>query len=84
MGCKQEQKFLVAKSKDHFPEKTLPKNYNRVHLNTMSKYFGKSMVGKHLPFNQIAISSTGSPIVGWKTKNNVRDVSFPSIGTEPL
>lgn len=35
------------------------------------------------PLSQIVISSTGGPIVGWKTKKSAREVSFMSIGTRP-
>jgi hypothetical protein len=35
------------------------------------------------PFNHIVISSTGSPIFGWKTKNSSLDESAVLIGTRP-
>ena len=35
------------------------------------------------PFNQMVISSTGSPVVGYQTKNRLREVSFMSMGTFP-
>ena len=35
------------------------------------------------PFSQMVTSSTGSPMVGWKTKNSCRESSPSLIGTRP-